>query len=303
MNKLLFILLVFSAFKLNAQVVDHFSEPTSKWYVVKAFPNGSMEHPSFVGKRTFVYGFNGDSLINNETWLKMYSTEDESFQSDLNFEGYIHSQNGIVRYTNVNTDIDTLYNFSLLTSDSVNYEFYDLQDVYIDVLNISNVSISGENHSYFSFSEPEIISSFNLARERWIEGIGSIHGPLYPLNPIMFSTEIPDSLILSCTKTNGVDYYSHYGFSECFELSLVAVDNIENELFNVLPNPFTEELTVNLNSPNVELLELRNLNGQVVFSSNEFNENISILTSHLPAGIYFLTVLTSSESHSVKLVK
>jgi hypothetical protein len=38
--------------------------------------------------------------------------------------------------------------------------------------------------------------------EIWIEGIGSIHGPLSPHNPRKFSEEIPDSLMLTCTCVN-----------------------------------------------------------------------------------------------------
>lgn len=305
MKKLLFILLGFSAFTVNAQVLDHFSEPTSKWYVVKTKQFGPPEL-ILVEQNTTVYGFIGDTIIDSDVWMKMYSTMDENFQEDLFFEGYIHSDSGVVRIINTLQVEDTLYNYNLNQGDSIYYEFLYPDSSYIFLETISDTLLSGQSHTVFSFSEPQEEINYADSDEKWIEGVGSIHGPLHPIRPRMYLTTGIDSTVVSCLESNSLSYYTNSGFDSCYNYSTTSFlsnDALSPSCFNVSPNPFTEELTVNLNFPNLELLELRSLNGQVVFSSNEFNESISIPTNHLPVGMYFLTILTSSESHSVKLVK
>src|SRR5690554_377039 len=71
---------------LFGQITNHFSHQDAKWHVAKTSTAATQEHPNFVATTTTVYGFQEDSTINGETWSKIYSTSDSSFQNNLVFE-------------------------------------------------------------------------------------------------------------------------------------------------------------------------------------------------------------------------
>jgi beta-glucanase (GH16 family) len=82
----------------------------------------------------------------------------------------------------------------------------------------------------------------------------------------------------------------------------------ENKEVRIYPNPVTNDLTISLNQPitqNVELLVF-DVSGRVV-SSKEYNtqeQSISYNTSHLTAGLYFMTLAFKDGSmHTVKVIK
>lgn len=50
---------------LLGQVINHFDNSDSKWNVAKTYPAANQQNPNFVATTTTVYGFQGDTLINN----------------------------------------------------------------------------------------------------------------------------------------------------------------------------------------------------------------------------------------------
>jgi subtilisin-like proprotein convertase family protein len=75
----------------------------------------------------------------------------------------------------------------------------------------------------------------------------------------------------------------------------------------VYPNPFNNNLTVELNIPNQESHEIRIVNelGQQIFKGNTLNSNglINIDASHFSAGVYFLEIEIETGNFKSKLVK
>lgn len=88
---LLFVMLF--PFMLRGQIVNHFDHLDSKWNVAKAFPAANQQNPNFVATTTTVYGFQGDTLIINEQWFKLYSTNDSLFQNNLVYCGVLGTEN------------------------------------------------------------------------------------------------------------------------------------------------------------------------------------------------------------------
>ncbi len=70
------------------------------------------------------------------------------------------------------------------------------------------IELDNTPYNVYHFDEPLWLENFfSYLNEMWIEGIGSIHGPLFPhKKPRRFSNEVPmtgDSLILTCSYANG----------------------------------------------------------------------------------------------------
>src|SRR5690606_40224694 len=82
------------------QINNHFEHTNSKWYAARTYPGGNNQDLSFSKTTTRVYGFQGDTLINNVQWFKMYSTDDETFQTNLIFQGLMRAENKRVFFIN-----------------------------------------------------------------------------------------------------------------------------------------------------------------------------------------------------------
>jgi len=107
---------------LLGQAINHFDDIDSKWNVAKTYPAANQQNPDFVATTTTVYGFQGDTLIDNELWFKFYSTSDSMFQSDLLYHGLLRVENNKVFYLDTLNQLDALYDFSLNVGDSVLYD-------------------------------------------------------------------------------------------------------------------------------------------------------------------------------------
>ncbi|MEO6903731.1 MAG: hypothetical protein ABI315_11385 [Bacteroidia bacterium] len=82
--------------------------------------------------------------------------------------------------------------------------------------------------------------------EIWIEGIGSIHGPLFPIDPCKFLTEIPDSMMLTCTNVNTQKFWHHPSYKSCYMNIVLDTKNIEDTKLTTFPNPFTTNFQLTL---------------------------------------------------------
>lgn len=198
------LLLLFSWFTLSVSAqLDHFSNPDAKWYVHRSYADGSPYDPSFVAIHTEIYGFEEDTTISGEKWLKLFSTYDSTFTSDLNFEGYVFSKNDLVEFIDIQGKKDTLYDFSTDKQDSVYFVFKngERHDQFLNPDSIGSILIGGQTYKTISFEEPVGNIAFDHLDEMWIRGIGSIHGPLHPLQLRTYSHEdgLANEVDLVCT--------------------------------------------------------------------------------------------------------
>lgn len=72
--------------------------------------------------------------------------------------------------------------------------------------------------------------------------------------------------------------------------------------FNFYPNPFTNSLTLENLNP-ISKVELFNITGQKVFENNFSKNIISIDTSNLFSGVYFMKVFSDNENKTIKVIK
>lgn len=93
-------------------------------------------------------------------------------------------------------------------------------------------------------------------------------------------------------------------FSEIESISvLTTVDNVSEYELNVYPNPFLSDLTID-HSHNLLKLELLSLDGRVLFSVYEFENNaVKLNLATLSSGLYILKFYTSEGMFMRKVLK
>lgn len=84
--------------------------------------------------------------------------------------------------------------------------------------------------------------------------------------------------------------------------SLTGVEEVAEVKANVFPNPFANSLNVRL-SESALSVQLMDINGQMVYESTTGGNEISLNTSELASGAYFLKVITASSSFAKRIVK
>lgn len=287
-----------------SQTVNHFDHTDSRWYVAKTYPAGTPQNPNFSATKTTVYGYQGDSLISGTSWHKLYSTEDPLFSSGFVFEGLIRTDNNLVLFTNTLSQLDTLYDFSLEAGDYVYYPFYD--NSYPTTLDdVDTITLNGEFFRTYDFDEPTgLPNAFDYVDERWIEGIGSIHGPLFPHQPRTFTHEIlsGDSLILTCSYADGQFFWQHPAYENCYTQIMLSTTNYLSSETALYPNPFLDHVTVQLPENRTFEMSVLSETGQVLFQKTVISGEVLNLSS-LSAGIYFVKLSDGLQNRTDKLVK
>jgi len=296
------ILLLLTQTLLFSQSICHFENIDSRWNVAETYPDGNQVNPNFVATTTTVYGFQGDSLISGETWNKMYVTSDSLFQSNLNFVGMTRVENDLVLFLDTVGQLDTLYDFSLNVGDSVLYNKNGNYPEWLDIIEIDSIQINGDFYKRFYLDEPTM-SAFDWLDEVWIEGIGSIHGPTFPRYPRKFSSEMPDSMLLTCSFSSGQEVWNHPNYDECYVNIVLGLQSYKQSDFNVYPNPFESEIYIQSKNDIIQEVTITNHLGQEIRKINDYSINEIIYLGSLDSGVYFLRIKGDWGSITKRIIK
>jgi hypothetical protein len=284
------------------QITNHFNNLDSKWNVAKTYPAANQQNPGFVATTTIVYGFQGDTLINNEKWFKLYSTNDSLFQNNLVYQGLTRTENNRILHLDILNQLDTLYDFNLNMGDSILFYLYGLYPEWLQVINVDDIQLNGITYKRIKFSEPSI-TGFDELNEVWIEGIGSIHGPLFSKFPIKFSQEMPDSMLLTCTYSDNQYIWQHPSYSNCYVNIVLGLKTKGIPNFKIYPNPFSDKINIeNMENENYDLTIFNKL-GQTVRQMQIISNNVIIDLSGLNDGVYFLRLNNKRNAKTVKMIK
>lgn len=224
------------------------------------------------------------------------------FQNNLLYRGLLREENNKVFYLDTLNQLDTLYDFSLNVGDSVLFGLYGMYLEWLKVINVDSIQINGDYYRRLKFAEPTIQASDEL-NEIWIEGIGSIHGPLFPNFPVKFSQEMPDSMLITCTFSNNQQVWQHQSYPSCYVNIVLSVDQLEFYDFNIYPNPFTDRIHIENNGLQQYELTLLNSLGQTIKRVQVNVDNQIIDLTELIAGIYFLRIDNGLNARTMKIIK
>jgi len=303
MKKFSAIIFVLSTMIGTSQTSITFTDPNSTWNVASTYPNPNPQNPDFAETTTMVYGFAGDTLMGGEIWFHISSTPDSNFITDFTYLGNLREENGFVFFIDTMNCIDTIYNFNLQTGDSVFYDFGWGSD-YLHIENIDSIVINGQYRKRFFIEEPNYPPMF--MSEIWIEGIGSVHGPLFPKYPDIFSDEIPDSLNLTCYKIDNSIIWENPFYDNCYVSIILSANEKDECHFNVFPNPVKDRLIIEITESELKnyTISMVNLFGKVLMNKNYFqSETIEINTTSLKNSIYILQIEFDRSIYRQKIIK
>jgi len=303
MKKLLPLLLLTVSIMTLGQNPISFDNSNATWTVAKTYPHANPQNPNFIETSTKLFGYNGDTLIGSEQWLKMYKSPDSNFNSNLSYLGNIRETNGVVVYLDTTNSVHTLYNFNLQVGDSVLYSFVS-GNYYLKIEAIDSIIINSEYYKRFHFQEPWFPPCY--LNEVWIEEIGSVHGPLFPANPRFFYTEIPDSTYLTCFKLNNSIVWNNPSYSQCYINIILGTENLTISKIKIFPNPVSNRLFIEFpdyQKSNHDIL-IYDLQGRLIQYplKNQLN-SVEINVSALDKGVYIMQINDAENLKKLKLVK
>jgi len=229
---------------------------------------------------TYNYSYfqNGDTVINNIEYHKVYS-------SDTSVDAIREDDNKQIFFFPNSIDINDNH-FPNNTEEHLLYTFNNLEigmDIEINGMNIHIQSIDSillNDH----YRKRYLIYGVMMDTEYWIEGIGS--------DKAFFSAysfgEFENSLYTLCYNDTETYYInSPNGQDSCHYQTPVGVDNINFAKSSFYPNPIKHNL--NIKTPNYpSYLYLYNVSGQLVLQKEIKQENTSINFRPYPNGVYFI---------------
>jgi len=89
---------------------------------------------------------------------------------------------------------------------------------------------------------------------------------------------------------------------EIGELGHTDIDNITSPQVSVFPNPVRKKLYINYPWKSIDIVEIIDMKGHVIFLRDNFSEK-SIIVSNLPSGMYTLKMINNGKSIVNKFIK
>lgn len=271
---------------LYAQQEHSFIEDATKEWTVLSCPSKNYSY----------YFFQGDTIIEGERYHKMYQSYEEFVNNTLSnpiYMGAIMEENKKV-YIRCNPEVFgddrklLVYDFSLQENDTIALPFIgifsggDVAKINLKVSKLEYVEVEGHQRKKWTL---EWIDR-NRRDEVWVEGIGSLQGPLHSGSQDIshFSFELlfvktkedhiycnsfPDAFVCASTKYN------------CEDVVYSEIGNIIDRTKLLAYNDPSHQLTTfkfELNTPAKVHLDVYNMQGQKV--------SILIDDEHLSIGLH-----------------
>lgn len=275
------------ALLMSASVVaQSFISPDKQWNVFIS---------SFSGCNTEIFKIQGDSIVEGTTYSKIWVSYDSLVS--LQFMGLLREAGNMVYYMQPNLTEGVLYDFNLQVGETAmvrNYFCYE-QDIPVTVVSIDTVEYFGVERRQWLLQSEEFYDT-------WVEGIGSLSGPLYTMYNYCVACPVWELL---CYHENDLLLYRMPYATTCYQTSVGIDEPASGTHIFVAPNPVKRGDNFTLKtSGSIGTIKIFNSSGKLVRSFLNTNEpTITISTEELAPGIYFITTTTSDNSRSVtKLV-
>ncbi|NDW08126.1 T9SS type A sorting domain-containing protein [Dysgonomonas sp. 520] len=260
---------------------------------------------SYEPTKHFIYGLSGDTIINEQTYQKLYLLNDSTLSIDESdvYIGGIRQNEKIVYLKPADNIYGTileeyiLYDFSKRTGEKVLFgRFYT--DPYYNEPTLKHITETSNNIDDI-IEKDEIVNLGRMiqlkeTREKWIEGIGSLSGFFFsPITYPLDGSGKPLGGSLICMKEkNKVKYSNLEHCGTCFDspVNSIVINNINNQI-NVKYNENTKSLEIHntINDVFFKLI-MYNING-LKTKAIESNISTSIDLSNCARGIYIYQII------------
>jgi hypothetical protein len=230
------------------------------------------------------------------TYAKMWVSYDSLVS--WNFQGLLREEADIVYYRPPNSSEGVLYDFTLEIGDSalVRNIFCGVEEIPIHIVNIDTVEYFGKSLRRWH------LGADGNVEELWIEGIGSLNGPLYTKYWYCIVCPIWELL---CFHNNDTLEFIAEGETGCYHSSVGINDRYgKGDDLIILPNPVMKgsEISVETATKPVSIA-LFNSAGLLIRTINPVNDKKTFIeTSSFESGLYFITVMTNDNKKVTKKI-
>lgn len=249
---------------------------------------------------TYIYKFEGDTLLENQIYKKMWVTSDSTMQNSWSLINHFFREDNFDKIWQKNLDGSEilLYDFSLGLNDT--FDFYHEEFSYpwvvrsIDLIELNNGEIK-KRWTFTPFDNESTLYEDNV--QYWIEGIGSTR-QFYNLCTTSCASDLDYSTLLCLHNESGMIYKSSE-YDDCFiQKLLLNTDNPNTDAAIIYPNPTTDIIEIK-SRDEVRSLNLYGLDGRLILSLT--GETVLDLSNQQP-GLYILQVSFANNRSLVKRI-
>lgn len=237
----------------------------------------------------------GDTIINSQTYQCIWSSYDSLVS--WTYMGALREEGSRVYYippASLTNQEGLLYDFSLNVGDTASITNYFCEGSIVPVVvsDIDTLVFNGVHHRRLHLEVPG-----HWLEVAWLEGIGSLKGPLYGL--FEYCIVCPDWDLL-CYFDNDTLMYQMPLANKCWDAH-IGINEPENTArLTISPNPVSRGDVVTVTTSLIpESIAIFNSAGMVVRSFGvSSSDQLKIETDNLPPGLYFIR-LAASDSRTL----
>jgi hypothetical protein len=250
---------------------------------------------SFGGVTTEIFKIQGDSVVDGTAYSKIWVSMDSLVS--LQFMGLLREADNIVYYMQPNFTEGVLYNFNLQVGETAlvrNFFCYEY-DIPVTVIALDTVEYFGVERRQWLLQNEEFY-------ETWVEGIGSLSGPLYTMFEACIVCPMWELL---CYHENDILLYQKPFATTCYGTSVGIEEPTAVNPVIISPNPVKRGDNLTIKTPGTSgQINICNSSGMLVHSFlYSDNPVFTITTEGMASGLYFVTTTTPTNKRSaVKLV-
>jgi hypothetical protein len=259
--------------------------------------NKPITGPGSLTDVLFMHKINGSS-INNYATLFVDSC-------DIEFNGYYESNNKLYFSVLFKPVVQPLVFKNIFRIYEVTASGIDLFFEFVDI--DSKYKISKNNFAIIGNEVLFRADTFNSYSEKsnLLIGNGNNYRPLFystnseiDIDIVQLANLNSNQALLSMTVNNDNDYIGRELYNFDINSSTTGLSESDNLQYFVFPNPSEDYIDLICNAK-IDLIEIHNMHGQIVITSNQTKINIQ----NLESGIYFIQVQVNGRNYRTKLLK
>ncbi len=233
---------------------------------------------------TEIFQIHGDTVVNSLTYDIIWASFDSL--STWQYQGLLREDSNIVYYIPPGGYEGVLYDFNLKGGDTAYVTNFFCNDIPIYVIDVDTVEHLGVSRKRWLLGEDGYV------QESWIEGIGSLYGPLH--TRFMYCIVCP-AWDLLCYSNNDQLEYMMSGQTDCYQSTVGIAEQIDDSGFVIYPNPIRRGNSMYIKTNSVPSnISIYNASGLLVKTLRTVNDTTTRLeTANLASGLYLITVTTS----------
>lgn len=240
----------------------------------------------WAGVSTEIFFIDGDSVVNSLDYNIIWASYDSL--STWHYRGLLREVSNIVYYIPPDGNEGVLYDFNLDIGDSAIVNNVFCSDIPIYVVDIDTVE-------YFGISRKRwLLGENGYVQESWVEGIGSMHGPLYTRFEYCIICPVWNLL---CYHDNDTLEYIRNGYTDCYQTSVGIKENYNETGFAIYPNPIRKGNSIHITTKSAPTnISVYNSSGVLMRSINSINETkVKVETTTFKPGLYLITITSGDD--------